>query len=87
LLLCSGNAHYLADDYHEAMARYLTAFSVRADWVDAKKNLAMCYEKLGMLDRAIVLWEELASHERYLTEAGWRLRDLREAAELEGGPE
>jgi tetratricopeptide (TPR) repeat protein len=78
LLLCSGNVFFFMDDYDQAKARYLAALSLRVGWADAKKNLALSYEKLGMRNEAAALWSELYDDNRYRSEARRRIRDLEE---------
>ena len=79
LLLCSGNVHYLVDEYDDATVRYVAALSFRPDWSPAKKNLALTHESQGRTDEARSLWRELVDDERFGSEARERIRDLDDA--------
>jgi len=87
LLLCSGNVHYLVDEYDAAMSRYVAALSFRPDWSPAKKNLALTYESLGKADEARSLWHELEKDEQYGSEARQRVRDIDDAAPPDDRPD
>jgi len=87
LLLCSGNVHYLVDEYDDATVLYVAALSSRPNWSPAKKNLALTYESLGRADAARSLWQELVDDEQYGSEARERIRDLDDAAPPAGRAE
>ena len=78
LLLCSGNVHFMSDNFPLARSFYASALSHRPAWPSAIKNLALAYERLEKVPEAAHLWQAIVDDEQYGAEAEQRIRDLTE---------
>ncbi len=45
-------------DYHKAVLQYLATLEIKPDMVDATVNLAITFGKMGMVDKAIAVFED-----------------------------
>jgi predicted Zn-dependent protease len=79
LLLCGGNVAYLRGDFERARARYDAALDLNSGWPAAKKNLALTYERLEMVDDARALWQQLLGDDTYRRDALRQLELLDDA--------
>lgn len=76
-LLSLGNVEFLAGNHEGAVSYYMKALSPpRADWPEARMNLALACQQLGRDKQAKELWEGLTSDTRLGAEAKQRLAAL-----------
>jgi len=76
LVLCRGNVEYMAREFTKAIPLYLRALELRHDWPQARRNLALTYERSRMFEAARAAWTLLLDHEDYRHEALQYLRNL-----------
>ncbi|MBD3869619.1 MAG: tetratricopeptide repeat protein, partial [Acidobacteria bacterium] len=76
--ICLGNIEFLEGRHPSAMAAYSRVLEQRPAWPEATKNLALASEEAGELEKARDLWNKLADHKLFGSEARLHLMAMEE---------
>lgn len=74
-----GNSHFYLEDYRDASKAFEDVMSLDKIHAKAQYSLAVCYEKMGDVDKARAAWQrylEIDAHSVWATEARKRLNEL-----------